>query len=986
MESVTEKKEIKRDIFSIIIGAIMAVILAGLIALLVYGQIMIKNPDLFNPRCDILDITWTWEKEDGDETGIVLPAILDQDEVTPITMSAQLPDNIKDDDMLCFVTGRDFEVYIDHHLRYVYSDNERKFPGYVVKSVVVPVELSAQDSGKEIRIVRNDTELSNRYIHEIYLGNMYGILSRLVRENGLQLILSVILAVVALIVWIIAMFVQRRKYYRVPLGYLSGGLFASAMWSIFDSLLYQFIFGNYYVDGCMGYLITMLIPYPYFLYVDCLQKRRYHKVFQVLSLILLIDFVVISGLHFSHMVSFADSMLAMNSVLATVILVALILLAYDIFVKAHREYLTLAIGFAGLIFFSIVEIFMLNVVGEPYRLDGIFLIIGLYFLLVLSSIDAYNQTVNAHHEAAHAQEANRAKTEFLANMSHEIRTPINAIVGLNELIIRESEKNQVREYATNVKEASEHLLEIVNDILDFSRIESGKVEIVDQEYDISALLNAIIPMMQMRAAEKRLKFFVDVDPTLPRTLYGDDKRIREILLNILNNAIKYTNEGSVTITMSRRDAESGFYLFISVKDTGIGIKESDFDKLFTNFERLDYARNRDVEGTGLGLAITHQLLDLMGGLIDVKSEYGIGSEFMVWIPQQIVDPKPIGAFDRYMRNYHQATRDGQTTNIFAPHARIMVVDDNRMNLKVFCGLLKDSQIRIDTCTGGAEMLDLIEMNHYDIIFLDHMMPGMDGIETLHRAKNSEKSLCRDTPYIALTANAIEGAREEYLKEGFTDYLSKPIRWTDLEELLCKYLHLEKEMSEASENPEYESDGAKTSEQNPERSETTISDYLHSESAIPSAPVAEELNIAAIRGLFEAEASTASTVSEEQETSESERHPSPEKLLDHNMAMLYCGGLEELYHETLEVFIDSAQSVKDEMDAALEREDLEAYRVHAHSLKSNSKTIGALELFGCARDLEDACKNQNIDYIRKNHFEVMDMYDETVAMAKYELSK
>lgn len=984
---VKQKKKIEPVAFAIHI--IVLAIAAVTLGLFIYGQFVLKNSNLFQPRCSVLDLEWTWINPDGETEILKYPVELQVPKYDSITMSAVLP-HVNEDDYLCMITGRDFNIYIDGELRYRYDNDNRDFPGYVVKSLLFVVELDESDSGKTITIERNDTEQDNGYIHEIYLGNMAGIIEMLFQDNALQLTLALILAMISAIVTILAFVMKKRAAFNYPLAYLSVGVFLSALWSIFDSFLYQLIFRNYYVDGSMGFMITMMLPYPYFVYVDHLQNFRYHKIYNVLNIAIISDFVILNILNYGKIVSFSDTMSYMSIVLAITIMIALMTFVYDIFMKNHKEYMGQATGFIGLIVCSIIEMFLLNVVGDPYRLDGTVLIIGLYFLLVVSVLEAFGQIGKAQRMAAHATEANRAKSEFLANMSHEIRTPINAIVGMNELIIRESAEENVKEYAGNVKEASEHLLEIVNDILDFSRIESGKIEIVPREYDTCSLLDTIIPMIKVKASQKNLKFYVEVDSTLPTTIYGDDKRVREIMLNILNNAIKYTNEGSVTLSIERKEIErkdepDGFALFISVKDTGIGIKEEDLGKLFHNFERLDYIKNRDVEGTGLGLAITQSLLEMMNGQIDVKSKYGIGSEFTVMIPQEIVNGDEIGSYQKYIRETKSDLAEHEKHGVFAPNSHILVVDDNKMNIKVFCGLLKESQIQIDTCTSGFEMLDLVKLHQYDLIFLDHMMPNMDGIQTLHKARNMEKNLNQKTPVIALTANAIEGAKENYLAEGFDNYLSKPIRWEELESILKAYLKLEireaddideaeKSTEEVVVEPEPRDPDSElfTSESEEEYPKEEISESRHSSSMFEV--VATDLNISTLRSLSEpggplAKATIKVTESKKAATG-----------LDRNMAMLYCGGMEELYKETLQTFIESEDMVKHELYDAIDKNDITRYRVRIHALKSNAKTIGAMDLFGRARDLEDACKNQNFQYVYDNHDEVMKLFEETIQMA------
>lgn len=381
-----------------------------------------------------------------------------------------------------------------------------------------------------------------------------------------------------------------------------------------------------------------------------------------------------------------------------------------------------------------------------------------------------------------ANQASVAKSSFLANMSHEVRTPINAIIGFNEMILRENQDENINDYATDAKNAAETLLMLVNDVLDFSKIEAGKMEIVPAEYSVKTLLNTVMGMMNERAESKGLALYLYLENDMPEYLLGDMGRIQQILINLISNAIKYTDEGKITLNVSAVTDGENAKIHFSVKDTGIGIKKEDIDHLFNEFERIELERNRNIEGTGLGINITTGLLKLMGSELKVDSTYGLGSEFSFTIEQKIIS--------------HEASADEEKSDkvsfkFTAPTLELLVVDDNKMNRKVFANLLKETMIKVDQAESGPQCLEMVANKKYDIIMLDHMMPEMDGIETLDTMLKQKLIDIKATPVVALTANAIAGAKEMYLEHGFSDYLAKPVRPEHLNEMILKHVSDEK---------------------------------------------------------------------------------------------------------------------------------------------------------------------------------------------------
>ena len=402
------------------------------------------------------------------------------------------------------------------------------------------------------------------------------------------------------------------------------------------------------------------------------------------------------------------------------------------------------------------------------------LIIVIFNLFITGFVRSLRKTMDSLEATSHY------KSEFLARMSHEIRTPMNAIIGMSELALREQELQHVLEHVHTIKRSGTNLLSIINDILDFSKIESGKLEIIPVDYLFPTLIDDIANIIRIKVMESQLEFRVNIDDGIPKTLFGDNARLRQVVLNILNNAVKYTPAGFVSLTVYGKvvDADK-VILTIEIADSGRGIKEEDIGRLFDDFEQLDLMRNKNIEGTGLGLAITKNLLAAMGGGISVRSEYGKGSTFTATLPQGI-SRKEI------------SDSEGTASKFRAPDAKILVVDDVAINRMVAKGLLTLYEVQIRLCGSGEEAIKAVQAEEYDLVFMDHMMPGMDGIEATAIIRGLEDERFQKLPIVALTANAISGMKEMYLKNGFNDYLSKPIDVQKLNALLEKWIPKEKQ--------------------------------------------------------------------------------------------------------------------------------------------------------------------------------------------------
>lgn len=635
--------------------------------------------------------------------------------------------------------------------------------------------------------------------------------------------------------------------------------------------------------------------------------------------------------------------------------------------------------------------------------------------------------------ARRAERAEHSKSEFLANMSHEIRTPMNAIIGMCELALRERDLSpNVRSYCNQIQNSGRNLLAIINDILDFSKIESGKMEIAQEEFDLSSTLNDVINMAMTRMGDKKLEFLVQVDPSIPRRLVGDELRIRQIMINLITNAIKYTNEGVVVLLVKKTVRKYGINLDVSIKDSGIGIKKEDLEKLFSSFQQVDTKKNRSVEGTGLGLVITKRLLTQMGGFINVQSEYGKGSEFRFSLPLGVTDKAPFvsvenaddinaacyidvakfenpavkaeyknflavignsmqvkhvicrnfdelklrtghgsishcfigkeeylahrsyfesiankvkivivqnrrdgivvphnmhciykpvyeiplaGIFNHDSAVIDQQMAKGYTTAFTAPRARVLIVDDNAVNLQVAVGIMQPYKMQLFTADSGFDAIRMLSSKDYDLVFMDHMMPEMDGVETVQLIRSKTDTYYKELPIVALTANAVAEAREMFIKNGFQGFLAKPIELSALDRILRQHL--------------------------PQK-------YIVKTNELEQQTVQEQVMTEVL----------------------SERE---DRLIDVKTGLVYMGNSLSTYLDILSVYVKKGIEKREQILELFAAKDWKNYVIEVHALKSSSLSIGATELSENAKNLEMSGKAGDYDYIEEHHEALMEMY-------------
>ena len=779
------------------IRVIFSIMLIAVFGYIILGQLLFeRNTPINGNLCDTLPgDNWYRIMEDGSRVPFAVPGKTDSD----ITLETSIP-NVLDKDVtaLCF-RGMDMEIYIDDELREAYETRDYELLGDRSAECYVMASLYQSDAGRKLTV---HYEYNSGMIYEVYIGTRVGIIAYLLSQYGAEVLVGILILTLGTISLIAA--ITYRIIYRqyLEMQHLAIGVMLGAVWVMSNSIFRQLYSRNISVTSDTPFLMVMILPVPFIIFINSLQEGRYNVPLSLVGVLEVVQFCICIGLFVSGRVPLVRSFTftAICCLISIVVFIATIV--NDIRIHKVSSYRYIAEGFVILAVAAVSQI-LVYLFAHNGVFSGFFMAIGLLGFLIFAMIHTIKQIINIRLEANEAVHASKAKGDFLANMSHEIRTPLNGILGMDEMILKDTKDANIRKYALDIKSAGNTLLSLINDILDLSKIESGSFEIVPVQYDIASVLNDVINMTQHKALDKNLGYYFAVDENIPVGLKGDEIRVRQVMLNIINNAIKYTKEGRVDIAVSagKHTDDDKIMLMIKVTDTGIGIKEEDKAKLFESFKRFDQEKNHAVEGTGLGLSITRMLVNLMCGRISIESEYGKGSTFIISIPQTVISREPIGDFSEAVRNYMEGIEEEEVT-LYAPDSSILVVDDNEMNLEVMQGLLRDTGIRPDLATSGDECIELVKTKRYDCILLDQMMPKLNGEMTLK--KMNRLGILMGTPVIALTADAIVGARDNYLSMGFSDYVSKPVKYERLEHVLKKYIPKEKQLEKEVEKSNHES--------------------------------------------------------------------------------------------------------------------------------------------------------------------------------------
>ena len=821
------------------------------------------------------------------------------------TAVSTLPDDIEDNEYLFFVTRKDVAVYINGELRKDFVEKrDVKIPGGSVKKFYMMVPLSAADSGAEIKMVRPYAVSSDEIVSTTFITTRSGAFIYLLKQNGLSFVLATIILIFSFVVFIVSIIMRFWYKMKIYMMYGALGIMDLALWLITDSYLCPFVFGAYYVNGALNYMFCLMIPLAPAVYLNSVQQGRFKKSMSFIMLTSSINATLWPILHFTGLVPFYDIRNIENIIMCLMAVVSIAILVYDAVKGNIQNY---RYTFTGFLAFLICDLIELTMLLTTHINDSFPMVAGLAFLLVFVVIQQVQDLRKISQERQKAIDISEAKTKFLASMSHEIRTPINSILGMNEMILRENNDKVIGEYSRAIKSSGKMLLMLVNDVLDFSKIEAGKLEIIESRFLMSEMLYDVVSLVKERADEKKLDFRVELTADIPNEVISDEFRIRQILVNLINNAIKYTDRGIVTLLLGGSYTENGYELILSVKDTGKGIKKEEQENIFMAFTRADVKSNVNIEGTGLGLAIVKSIVDSMKGTIDVESEYGVGSDFKVVLPVKYQGSDILSS--DFMEKRPDADTAPEACNFTAPDAKILAVDDNQSNLTIVKLFLKRTGIKPDLASSGTRAIELCKEKKYDLIILDHMMPSPDGIETLHLIREDEDSLNKDTKAVVLTANAVAGSRQKYMADGFDDYLTKPLDSKALEQVVMNMLPKDKVYEKKNTEPEPETE---------KRGDTQMSELKKKLTAIPG--------------------------------------------LDYNTALCYCGGEEAILAEITADVAKEAPVRAERMRKNLEAKDIKAYGIDAHTIKSTMATMGLKALSDRAKKHEFAAKDGDAEFI------------------------
>lgn len=934
---------------------VFVLMVLGVILFGIWGELCLPGEGVREVgKCGTLSEGWVRVLPDGSRNQVEVPGKCPADPLESVSIETVLPKDLEEDTWLCTMgTWQELELLVDQVVRRRYNAEGSMPFGKNCPGAYVFLKLTREDAGKVFRITSVSDSSFSGTLNTVYIGDRMGILAQLMKQHGSGLFLALFLLLLSGISILLSVVLRRFYHIEIVLEYLAWGTFLASLWLVAGSKMRQFLFPNVSVASALSYLAAMLALFPLLIYMDSVQKQRYQKGYVFLEFMVILQFGACTFLQVTNQVEFMEYAFTICVWAVVSFLYILFSMYRDLRKKKISGYPLVAAGMLLLALSAAVELSF--ALFRQKGSTGTIFCLGLMCLLVLAIVENVRRLFYMERERQRAILANESKGKFLANMSHEIRTPINTVIGMNEMILRENHDPLLEEYARNIGSASKTLLSLVNDVLDFSQMEAGSLDIANSSYYLSSLLNDTIHVLQARAEKKHLNVRLSVDEDLPSILVGDEVRIRKVLNQLFSNSLKFTQKGTITFSAQGEWADDGsFCLVYSVADTGSGIRDEELGRLYDSFAKLEEDGYRTVQGSGLGLNLAKRFVEQMDGDIRVQSVYGAGTIFTVRIPQQIEDAYPIGnlqeAFERERKELSKPRE-----YLLAPQARVLSVDDNEMNLAVVRGLLKRTQIQLDTVMSGSECMELTRGKKYDLIFMDHMMPDPDGVSTLHRLRQETDNPNRNTPVVALTANAVAGSREEYLRAGFDEYLSKPIVVEKLEQTLAKYLPEEKVSFQVEELQH--------------RSETGWEEILK-DVPIPRQETEKPAEAGGQEAPKEkpAEARTQKTV--------------VNGLIDFSAGMPYCGNDKEMYLEILQAYYEQGQEYKKKMPRLYEEKDWQGYGIIAHAIKSTSLTIGAVGLSEQAKQQEMAAKENNLQELEAHWQQFYKIYQDVLIEAAH----
>ncbi|MBP3260819.1 hybrid sensor histidine kinase/response regulator [Pseudobutyrivibrio sp.] len=772
-----------RFVYQIIItcGLILYIFVVGL---MIYGENF--WPDERNyTDFSLEDYSDGWQRLDADGSykDIVVPGEYEMSVSDRLVIQKKITGVFADRLYVSFDSEKqDVYAYINDKLVYEYSTKDTRMFGNNSPGALMFIPVKKADEGRMLRVELIGNNNYSGVLDKISIGTQLGITLDLFEKEKLSLFLAGLLIMLGLIAFIIGVIVKLSYNKTLPLFYSGWAVMCAGLWALSESTTRQFIAPNFSLISYITYISLMMLPFVMSMYFDRLQECRY-RIFYMISEVLTI-FVGYLGivLQFFNKTDLSGVLPFAFIGILLAIGIFIVTLISDFIQGYIKRLLPETVGIIGAMIAGVVQIIAYK--NHPTSMNRVIILFGLLFMIVMSYIKSLSNVRIMERDMYAAVQAQEASTAFLTRMSHEMRTPINAILGMNKMILRESKEENILDYARDVNGAGNYLLSIVNEVLDLAKVNAGKIEIEEEDYELLDMVRECYALVRPRAKASRLAFEVDMSDVLPSVLRGDKERIIQVITNLLTNAVKYTPEGRITLSVNGKIFEGRLLLIVKVADTGIGVEEENIPYLFDSFRRVNEFQHKKIEGTGLGLTITKQLIDLMDGSISVESEVGKGTTFTVVIPQEIRSIEPCGVFsmgpngDRRVADRHE---------VFDILGKILVIDDVAINLRVFSMLLKNTDIAVDTAISGAEAIEKIKSTKYDMIFIDHLMPGMDGVELKGILDSLESNPNKDTPLIMQTANAVVGAKEEYERLGFDDYIEKPIKEEELRKLLRKYI-------------------------------------------------------------------------------------------------------------------------------------------------------------------------------------------------------